>query len=184
MGLLTLMSSSLVPLEVVDQAPRLGIRRQLLGAREQRQRRALVSTPLGHIEVVRAGSSLVVRGHDVPTAALRDAGHITAATLKAGMVAQVGDITVTIRRSRFGLSRRRRTIHIEDGGQLCWFTVFRRSRDFELRRCHDRSAILCVLGEGAGLDASATPNETALAILVWWSGLVETSSLLHYLTTP
>lgn len=183
-GLLRLpVPSDLVLLRVTSEEARLGLRHQLFGARSFDAPTVTVQTPAGRVDVAVAADRVTASGAGVPTAIIRTGGPLSIARVRQGITGLVDDTSISIRRPRFGLRRSQRRVVVE-GQDLSWFTTYRRGRHFDIRRHHDGSVVYCQSGTEQRLDQDATPGETALALALAASGVIQTSSLLNFVTTP
>lgn len=145
--------------------------------------RLVLRTPFGRISVERYRDQIFSAGPLVPTAVLELAGQPSIASVRKGMSGQVGHARVRIVRDRFGLRRTHRNIDVTADG-ITWTIVYARSRHYQIRWTGSGEVVYEQRGRKRLLDSASDPAEASLALAIVESGIVETSSLLNFVTTP
>jgi len=142
-----------------------------------------VDTPFGPVYLATTQKCTFATGLGVPTAVVQAADRIGIPMLKRGVPATVNGDNALIVRPRFGLRIASRRILV-DSSQHAWEAISGSMRKFCIVRRRDGSAILCQQRQGKLLDAAATQSEVSLTLAIAASGIVQSSSLLYYLSLP
>jgi len=141
----------------------------------------VVQAPQGQLEITREGGRVTVQGRHIPTAVVEAGPVVSIPVMQRGIEGRVGSDPVRIIRPRYGFRRRSRSVLI-DGGGIEWRTEYRRSRIYDIVRRADGSVVYRRTGAKQFLDADASGAEVTLALAVAASGVIESSSLVNYLT--
>lgn len=141
----------------------------------------VVQTPQGEVEITRESGRVTVQGAQMPTAVVKACDVVSIFVVGAGVEGRVGSEPVRIIRPRYGFRRRSRSVLI-DGGGIEWRTEYRRSRNYDIVRRADGAVVYRRSGPKQFLDVDASCAEVTLALAVAASGVIESSSLVNYLT--
>jgi hypothetical protein len=168
-------------LREISQNKRIGIRGQLFGTSGHLEPGLLVESPFGKISVQSDHGEVSARGAQVPPTTIY-CRRATLAALRHGVKGEQPGHEILIRREKFGLRRGDRDIDIiADIGR--WRTLYKSYRHWKVVRA-DGSLIFKVIKRDWFLSKTATPSEASLVLALVRSGIVETSSLLSFLTLP
>ena len=142
---------------------------------------ARFTTPHGPVDATRHGEGVFTSGPGVPGAVIPLGRLPSLPALKRGIEARVGIASVRIRRPHYGVRRPDRTVLL-DGPGVSWCSAFVAPGRWSLVRRRDGAAVVTVERGSHVLDPGASPAEVSLAVAVIRSRLVETSSLVAYLS--
>lgn len=144
--------------------------------------RLVLETHLGQVTVERFRDRVVSKGLFTATATISLPTITSITSVRRGIAGAVGDRTVMIVRPRFGLRRADRSIEVRMD-QEAWCIVYFSSRHFQVRRAGSDDIVYEQRGRRRLLDDGLGREQTSLALAIVESGVVETSSLLNFLTT-
>jgi hypothetical protein len=133
------------------------------------------------VDATRHAEGVFTSGPGVPGATIPLGGLPSLPALKRGVEARVGIASVGIRRPRYGVRRRDRSV-LFDGPGVSWSSDFLAPGRWSLVRRRDGGAVVTVERGSHVIDPDASPAEVSLAVAVLRSRLVETSSLVAYLS--
>jgi hypothetical protein len=120
-------------------------------------------------------------GDRVPAAEVRASGTVRIGRVKRGIDGRVGHGAVRIVRPRYGWRRRDRPVLV-DGPGVEWRTVYRTMTRYEIQRRADGSVVYRYQRSKELLDPAASAAEVSLALAVAYSGVIDSSSLLNYVS--
>lgn len=162
---------SLIEVEAVTQP----------AARSASRRRHVLRTPHFDLEIHRENGRLFAKGEGIRAVVLKSPEVPSLGMLKRGIEGRVGERPLRIRRPRYGLRRRDRTIIIE-GDRIRWHTLFRRHRHYDIVRSADDVLLYRRMDRRQFVNADASAEEVSVALVVAASGIIATSSLTFYLS--
>ena len=129
----------------------------------------------------RKNSRLFAEGENLRAVVLKSPETPSVALLKRGIEGRVGERSLRIYRPRYGLRRRDRSIIIEGNG-TSWHTQYRRYRHYDIVRSDDGSVLYRRIGRRQFVDADASAEDVSLALAVGASRIVDSSSLMFYVS--
>jgi hypothetical protein len=141
------------------------------------------TTPHGPVDAVRDGDWVHTSGPGLPGAMIPVRPVPSLPALRAGVEARVGTTPVRIWRPGYGVRPGDRTVLFQGSG-ISWCSQFRGRRRWSLGRRRDGSTVVTVDRRRHSFDPGASALDVSLAAAVIRSGLVETSSLLAYVSLP
>ena len=142
-----------------------------------------VPTPHGPVDAVQDGECVYTSGPGVPGAVIHVRPVPSLPALRNGVEARMGTTPIRIWRPRYGLRRRERTVLLEGSG-ISWCADLEGPGRWSLRRQRDGSTVVTTDRRRHDFDPGASPADVSLAAAVIRSGLVETSSLLAFVSLP
>ncbi len=104
-------------------------------------------------------------------------------TVKRGVEGSIDGAPLRIRRPHFGWRRANRPVEIS-GPDVDLQTDYQASRRYRIRRGSTGEAVFERHGQQTFLNREASPAEVAVALAIARAGVVETSSLVNYITLP
>jgi hypothetical protein len=140
-------------------------------------------TPRGPVDAVQDGGRTYTSGPGVPGAVIHVRPVPSLPALRNGVEARVGTTPIRIWRPRYGLRRRERTVLVEGSG-ISWCAELEGRGRWSLRRRRDGSIVVTTDRRRHHFDPGTSAADVSLAAAVIRSGLVETSSLLAYVSLP
>ena len=140
-------------------------------------------TPHGRVDAVQDGHRVYTAGPGVPGAMILARPLPSLPALRDGVEARVGTTPIRIWRPRYGRRRRDRTVLLEGSG-ISWCAELRAPGRWRLRRRRDGSVVVTAERRHHHFEPGASAADVSLAVAVIRSGLVETSSLLAFVSLP
>ena len=144
-------------------------------------RTTVYETDAGDVAVRGTREMTTVIGKGVPRVMLPLSWPMSVPSLRREVHGTLDYAPIRLRRPRYGMRRRHRSIHI-DAGEISLGTEYQRSQHYRIVRRHDKSVVLERRGVKLFLGRDNSPPEIALALAVERTGAIKTSSLLNYLT--